>query len=203
MTLGRWLLLVGLLAVGWWQLRSDAVPVRHGPGVLVSEPPLQTVVEDAASLHHKGYSLQPLARFELRARVLSREDYRFDRGAELVPVDLALGWGPMSDDGVLEHIDISQGGRWYRWSVPEFPIPRRDIERHSANMHLIPADDGVEDSIRATRPGDLVRFSGRLVEARGPDGWRWRSSLSRDDTGANACELVLVERFSVLAGPGR
>ena len=30
---------------------------------------------------------------------------------------------------------------------------------------------------------------------RAPDGWRWRSSLTREDTGAGACELVWVERI--------
>jgi len=27
----------------------------------------------------------------------------------------------------------------------------------------------------------------------GPDGFAWRSSLTREDTGAGACELVYVE----------
>jgi hypothetical protein len=39
---------------------------------------------------------------------------------------------------------------------------------------------------------------GFLVEARADDGWRWRSSLTRDDTGARACELVFVERVRLL-----
>jgi hypothetical protein len=32
-----------------------------------------------------------------------------------------------------------------------------------------------------------------LVEADGRDGWKWRSSLTRDDTGDGACELMWVE----------
>ena len=36
-----------------------------------------------------------------------------------------------------------------------------------------------------------------LIEVRGADGWRWRSSLTREDTGAGACELVWVERIAV------
>jgi hypothetical protein len=34
-------------------------------------------------------------------------------------------------------------------------------------------------------------------KSRAPDGWRWRSSLTREDTGAGACELVWVERIAV------
>jgi hypothetical protein len=44
--------------------------------------------------------------------------------------------------------------------------------------------------LRDVREGERVRIDGWLVEAHAPDGWRWRSSLSRDDTGAGACEVV-------------
>jgi hypothetical protein len=48
------------------------------------------------------------------------------------------------------------------------------------------------------RTGSVVRLEGYLVEARADDGWRWRSSLTREDTGNGACELVWVERLDVL-----
>ena len=179
----------------WWLWRDDAV--EHGPGVVAPDEPQQSAGDDVAAFDHNGYRVTPLARFALRARVLAREDYSLDREAELAPIDLALGWGPMSDEDVLEHIDISQGGRWYRWFAREPPIPRRQIERHSANMHMIPADDVVADLLGDTRVGSVVSLRGYLVEVRAVDGWRWRSSLTRDDTGARSCELVFVERVSV------
>ena len=37
------------------------------------------------------------------------------------------------------------------------------------------------------------RLRGYLVRVEAADGWQWRSSLSRADTGAGACELVLLE----------
>ena len=196
MTLTRLLLLLALGFFLGWLLRDDAI--EHGPGVLVAESPRQSDVDNAAAFDHNGYRLSPLAEFSIKARVLGREDYRFDREAELAPMDLALGWGPMSDEAVLKEIDISQSGRWYRWSSKRFPIPRRDIERHSANMHLIPADDWVEDTLAEIREGSLVELNGFLVEATSGDGWRWRSSLSREDTGARSCELVFVERARLL-----
>ena len=59
-------------------------------------------------------------------------------------------------------------------------------------MHLIPASRSVAKQLRAIRPGHIVRLSGYLVEARRDDGWRWRSSTSRTDTGGGACEVVYV-----------
>jgi hypothetical protein len=139
-----------------------------------------------------------LADFTIRARVLSKKTYRTGRESQLSPVDLALGWGPMSDERVLEKVSIRQSNRWYFWQVREFPIPRREIERHSANMHLIPASSTVTDQLKSVREGHIVQFSGKLIRAHGDNNWRWTSSLTRDDTGDNACELVWVEEFEIV-----
>ena len=74
-----------------------------------------------------------------------------------------------------------------------YPLPRNVIESHSANMHMIPADDDIERRLKSTRAGNLVHIKGYLVEATTKDGFRWKSSLSRSDTGAGACELIWVE----------
>lgn len=129
--------------------------------------------------------------------MLGVEHYHFDRESDLVPVDLTLGWGPMSDTDVLSKVSISQGGRFYYWRVNEFAIPRREIEINSANMHLIPADAVVEKVLKRVRVGNIVHVSGYLVEARAGDGWRWVSSLMREDTGAGACELIWVEQVEL------
>jgi hypothetical protein len=194
-TLGRLLSLVLLVVLAWWWLDDDSI--QHGPGVTAPEPPQQADADGVAPFDHHGYRLTPLARLELEARVLAREDYRLDREAELAPLDLALGWGPMSDEAVLAQIEIGQSGRWYRWSARQLPIPRRQIERHSANMHMIPGDKSVADLLADVQVGQILRLRGYLVEARAGDGWRWRSSLTRNDTGARSCELVFVERVGV------
>ncbi len=191
--------LFGVLAacgLAWWLLRDD--PIRYGTGAVAAQSPLQSNVDGAPGFDHHGYRITPLARFDLHGRVLGRENYRFDREADLAPVDLALGWGPMSDEQVLDHIEISQGGRWYHWRASKLPVARQEIQHNSANMHLIPKDEAVADVLDDVRPGHVVRLRGYLVEVRAPDGWRWRSSLSRKDSGAHACELVFVDRLSIV-----
>ncbi len=169
-------------------------PITHPPGVLAPTAPLQRPVEAPAPVFRQDrYEIKVLAEFALEARVLAKARYRFDTGANLSPVDLALGWGPMSDSAVLEQIDIQQRGRFYYWRTTTFPIPRREIETHSANMHLVPASRPVADQLKSIRPGHIVSLSGYLVEVRRDDGWQWRSSLTREDTGAGACELIWVE----------
>lgn len=182
------------LALHLW-LREEVV--EQPPGILAPEAPRQVDLAGAAPIAHDDYRLQPLARFELKARVLGREAYHFDREAELAPVDLALGWGPMSDTAVLDHIDITQSGRFYFWRADVAPIPREAIERHSANMHLVPANASVERALKRVAEGDVVSLRGQLVEASSTDGFTWRSSLRRDDTGQGACELVWVESLAI------
>jgi hypothetical protein len=184
---------VALGTYSWFQDR----PVAQPSGMLVAQAPMQTHL--AAVVPHfalNGYSIEVLERFSLAARVLGVAHYRSDREAELSPVDLALGWGPMSDSDVLRHVQITQGNRFYYWRVQHFPIPRKEIETHSANMHLIPATDQVGTALSAVRLGQVVHIEGYLVEARAKDGWHWRSSLTREDTGAGACEVVWVEKLS-------
>lgn len=138
-------------------------------------------------------SLTPVAGFSLEARVLSRQDYSFGREARLSPTDLALGWQRMSEAAVLDRLSISQGGRWYsyRWT-DQPPLPPAEIVRSSANMHLIPATAEVARILASLRKHERVRIDGWLVDAHSPDGWRWNSSRSREDSGGGACELVYV-----------
>lgn len=195
---GLWfalLVLLGWGALGWWRQR----PLHPPPGVLAAAPPEQVDLDDGAVLQRGDISLRMRAHFALTARVLAREDYRFDQGASLAPLDLAMGWGRMSDSAVLSQIDISQAARFYSWHVDRFPIPRREIEISSANMHLIPADEGVRRAMRRVRPGELIHLAGFLVDASRPDGWRWHSSLTREDTGDGACELIYVEELDPVA----
>jgi hypothetical protein len=176
----------------------DGREVSRPPGILAPHQPRQEKIANPEPFDFRGYRIIPLATFEIEARVLSRERYRFGREADLSPIDLALGWGPMSAQQVIDQLDISQGGRYYRWRTDRLPLPAHVISKHSANMHIIPAADPIEDELMKIRKGHIVRLGGYLIHASAPDGWYWRSSLTRTDTGGGACEIVLVNRIAVL-----
>lgn len=192
-----WVLLVvglGLTGAWWWQGR----PVPQVPGVLAAEDPAQSEPSGPSSWTYRRHTLTSLAAFEVQARVLSTERYRFDRASELSPVDFALGWGPMSDSRVLAAFSIQQRNRWYFWQASRLPIPEMAVITHSANMHMIPASAALAKRLLAVRPGQVVALRGQLVRADGMDGWHWVSSLSRSDTGDGSCEVLWVERVSVV-----
>ncbi len=190
------IILIAMLGYGAYQHFSHR-PVMHGNGAIASAQPEQSPISEA-NLTLNGYNITPLQSFDIEARVLSTEHYSFGRAADLAPVDLVLGWGPMSDEAVLSKIDITQSNRFYYWHVDAFPIPRRDIETNSANMHIIPADSAIEKKLKSVRAGQKIKLKGYLVEAKAQDGWHWRSSLSRTDTGAGACELVYAKVLDVM-----
>ena len=191
-----YLLLLLAIVLAWrdWSRRE----IVHPPGVLVHEAPRQRPVEGSQVIKLEDYRLTPRALFELRARVLSREDYRWDAGADLAPVDLALGWGGMSDQAVLDRIEVSQGARWYRTRY-DYPAPMadREIIRQSGNMHMVPANAAIRARLKQIRRGDLVWLRGYLVDADHDSGFRWRTSLSREDTGDGACEVFYIERITI------
>jgi hypothetical protein len=185
-----------LIAYGAYQHLSQR-PVSHKTeGVVAALQPIQQSTSQSKFVRD-DYIITPLESFELEARILSTEHYSFDREADLSPVDLALGWGRMSDESILKDIDIKQSGRFYYWHVNEFPIPREEIETHSANMHMIPANSQIEAQLKSARVGQIVAFKGQLVEVKANDGWHWKSSLTREDTGNGACEVIYVKTLSV------
>ena len=189
------LVLMCLLAFGAYKHYQHR-PVVHGAGEIAPGEPIQTST-GTADIQFDGFTLTPLAEYSIKARVLSTEDYSMGTEAELSPTDLALGWGPMSDEAVLSKIKITQGNRFFYWHVDEFPVPQREIEIHAANTHIIPANDTIRRQLSNIRPGQIVSIKGQLVEAKRADGWHWRSSLTRDDTGAGACEVVYVTELTV------
>jgi hypothetical protein len=186
---------LALLGAAHWAMHR---PITHSPGELVSEEPQQTEPSDRAPVRHGDFELTALADFSVEARVLSRHDYSLGIESDLAPTDFALGWRRMSDSAVIDRLDIEQSARFYtyRWADAP-PIPADEIVRSSANMHLVPADASIQDDLARVRTGDVIALRGRLIEARRSDGWKWRSSLRRDDTGAGACELVLVDSVEV------
>lgn len=185
-------LLIVAAFVAWndWRHR----PIVHPPGVLVPLSPVQQPLRKPEPFVFDEFTVTPRAAFDIQARVLSRETYFLGTESDLSPIDLALGWGRMSDQAILDQISVRQGGRWYytRYALPP-PIPEPEIIRTSANMHMIPADAVVERELKRLRRGDLVRIQGYLVDVDHESGWMWRTSLTREDTGQGACEIIYVE----------
>lgn len=203
----RAVLLSALAAAGVWQAlnRWQLRPVHPPDGTIAPADPLQTDLEETPAVTALGHwRLTLRARYDITARILSREDYHVDPLSDLIPEDLALGWGPMSDSRVLSAFEITQGARFYSWmpKQPDLPIPRQVVIEHSANTHVIPADSATRHRLARLRVGQVVHLRGFLVDGVRDDGAYIHTSLTRKDTGPGACEVVLVVQAEVEPASG-
>jgi hypothetical protein len=192
----RFILIALLLgALGGWHWWTTERPVHRPPGIVAPDEPQQVDLDPPETFAAKGYQFTARARFVITARLLRKEIYRIDGGAGLAPVDLGVGWGPLSDSAILDQLDFSQMGRFFYWQPKSgrFPLPAEMLITHMAQMHMIPSTKAIEDRLRSLRPGQLVTATGYLVDVRGPNGFTWSTSMTRTDTGAGACEIVWVE----------
>ena len=194
-----WVLLIAAFLGGanWWLYERS---VSRPPGVLVAAEPSQQMLDPAPEFGDRGYRFIQRARYNITARVLRREIYRLDGGASLAPVDLAVGWGALSDTRIVDQLEFSQMGRFFYWKPKDyatFPLAAETLIAQGAQMHLIPATKDIDHRIRKLRPGQIVTIGGYLVDVRGPGGFVWNTSLTRTDTGGGACEIVWAETLEV------
>lgn len=188
-----WLLLI-LALFGLWNHRWTPSALKVPDGVIVAaHAPTQTELsKPQPPWQVQGYRLKPLANFSASARLLSVAWYGSGRESDLSPVDLGISWGQMSDSRNINALQWSHGGRFlnYRFDANGPPIQQSLLDRQIANLHVIPANSVVLKRIEALPAGSRIKLEGVLVRADASDGWHWQSSLTREDTGAGACELI-------------
>ena len=178
---------------------SSVFPFEYSRELSINKLPYQQIInKKQATFKYAEYSITPLATFQVEAMVLGSKHYRLGKEAELSPVDLALGWGPMSKPGIIDKFSIRQSNRFYFWKTDAYPIPRQEIITNSANMHMIPATPEIDQKLKSVVAGQQIRFKGYLLKVDDGAGWQWVSSLRRNDSGKGACELVLVDDISVI-----
>jgi len=194
-----WLALLVVGAIGYYALSRPHATGRGDP-IDWSGEPVQTPTERPAfaiKTRKGNVSLDPRASFDVSAVVTGDEHYRFDDGAFLVPVDLVMTWGKLPEEPYKSRVSYGQITRYYFWRTKASDLDLHYIKSHSANMHMIPADDNLRRALLSVGAGDRVRVHGLLVNANRDDGFYWKSSLTREDDGPGACELVWVEEIQI------
>lgn len=164
---------------------------------LLKEPLQESLEkEDPKEIIKENFILTPVKRYRIAARLLRKEKYSYSQGHEVLPVDFALGWNDMSNLKTIKEnkIEISQSNRFYFWRIPNFEkITRKQIETNSANVHIAPFNKEVEKELEDLNEKDFIYLEGYLINIMDKsNGYKMLSSLSREDTGSGACEVILV-----------
>lgn len=175
--------------------------IERPAGQSAPKEPIQVMLEQdkIKPFNKNDYLITPVANYEFEARVLSTENYWLGGASDLSPVDLAIGWGEMSDTSLLKQLKFSHGRRFFNYRYDAtYTGTHSGIVRHIGNVHVIPANSSIESDVKSLRKGQIVRVAGKLVVATKNNGWRWGTSLTRDDDGAGACELMYVEKVELI-----
>ena len=187
-----------IILIGLFYLLKNS-EIVHPPGILAPDPPQQTMIKSFEKWSSDDYEYTALANFEIKARVLSIRSYGYDDMSEFCPVDIAVGWGKMSDQAIVDKIDLKQQHRWYVWQAKHFPIPRKEIERSSTNIHVIPASNEIEDILDNVIMGNIIFLKGKLVNVKKNDEkFVYKTSINRKDTGGGACEILWAENIKII-----
>lgn len=181
---------------------------RHVDRSRAAGEPEQAPVADAPAIEfdakHHHVRLLPRATYRITGYAAETSRKLLDEWDFVMPLDVALVWGPVADPAVLSHMKFHLSERyvsyWYDAGTPPSAVGR--LPSHIANNHLIPADDDVKAALARVAVGDLVTLRGKLVDVEvqdesGKQVYRARTSLSRDDVGSGACEILWVESAAV------
>ncbi|MCU0949701.1 MAG: hypothetical protein MUC68_01235 [Burkholderiaceae bacterium] len=201
------LLFAAATGVSAWMDRPGTVTVpagRQDAGSYLVQP--LTQAEPIAL--PGGDTLQPVAQFETRGRVLNIERFKpYQSLANWIPGlrpathDIGLGYGPMTDTANVArfrfaHEGTTQGLRAL-FPRPREPMSQRDwdaLAPHITNVHVIPADAAVLAQIRRIRNGELVTLRGQLVNLRDAQG---RIAMTSVTAGDRDCEIVYVTAVEI------
>jgi hypothetical protein len=172
-------------------------PVPQPPGILAPDPPrISELSEKPRTLVRNEYVYTPLATLSAKARILLVERYGRDRESKAALIDVALGWGRMSDSVALKNVDVAQTERRLISKSYDPALPDAEVEASILNLHLVTSDPDLEKTIKQLRAGNIVRLEGYLVEAAGSDGWRWKGELPQRSPSLPGT-LLWVERMEV------
>jgi len=177
------------------------VSSRDFTGPAYIDPPTQVNLPDVEILTIEGdkgpVELQLLATYTISAAVKSIEDYTTDFTSQISPRDFALAWADINKPKIDRYVSYSQKERWYYFTVKGGSNVDIDyVDLHSANTHIIPANDKVTSLVKEVMVDDYITMEGYLVNAIFVNG-SWSSSLVREDTGDGSCEILYVTNITI------
>ncbi len=185
-----------LLSYNLWNKHHTQVKLKQSYDGFIDlkKAPIQEEInKEMKTININDYKIEFVKSFDISATILAKKEYK---SHEILPLDLVFGWNEMSSQEFLakNSLTISQSNRFYFWRIPSFDIiDRKTIERNSANFHIGSLDEEIKEQLMGLNVGEKVRLKGHLVNVMNlKTGLKFVSSLTRNDTGAGACEVFLV-----------
>lgn len=185
---------------------SVSTQTSETPQIDTSKDPVQNYITLADTITKAGekgtISFFPMANYSVSAEVKSALNYSDDMQSEFMPTDLALAWGDLANPEKGKGITYTQSGRWYFYVFDStYKGNSIYIGQHSSNHHIIPANDNIKVALVKIKKGQKVKIDGYLVNVdyrfMDQSGFTQSSSLTREDTGDGACEVLYATKLQV------
>jgi hypothetical protein len=193
-----------LLVMGLASRYEDALPPLAHIDPLVSQAPLQTPVTMPPLSHDydgQRYLITPRYDYEMTGLIVSQNDRQaswLDPYYDMDPFnikDLCLLYGGSVVSGAYRLAQFhSQGFMCFFRYAPGVSLNPDDV----ANNHLLPANADVARRLTSVRPGDQVFLRGQLVDYTVEGMGTRHTSISRNDRGNGACEVLYLRELRVI-----
>lgn len=179
-----------------WEQR----PVRYGPGIIADSKPAVAKVDFPNSIETSNFIITPKFEISGNVRVIAKNRYWFEDMSHISPIDLLFSWNRMSDEELLKQMLVKIDERSYHVQMTKPPYQRGNIHEHLMMAHIIPASKQIQDKLLSIRRGQLVSFTGYIVDIENRLGTEWVSPV-RDKLPANrSSQWLWVESFSLIEG---
>lgn len=175
-------------------------------GQYIEGPKQEKIKQETITVDIGGIKVDmtKLAKYDITGVVMDTEKYSDVVG----PIDVALAWGNLAKDyNYKDFTSYVVRNRTLTWSSNNSNWIEKmggvnAINRNCSNNHLVPANSEVRKEILKIKNDEYIRLTGYLVSLE----WKvgntkhiWGpSSLSRDDSGNNACEIIYVQTVNFL-----
>jgi hypothetical protein len=208
------LILLGLLSVSFFA-RNNYKSVHEIVPAVLAEPIQQPIYYQPPirfTIHGYDYELTPVATYDISALLVSKINYKsfsiyeYERA---VPVDLVMIWGDNVKNEKYKEVQFYNDMGWGWWRSY---VDTGFNSNQFSNNHLVIGDrKNFERKASSLLVGDQVRIRGKLINmtihrsgsSPAPEDPVWKSSLTRTDTAAGACEVIYPEEIEVIKKANR
>ena len=180
-----------------WTYNND---VQINPNI----EPIQTEITETIpviEISGKDFiaELTPRYNYSISAKVILRKNYYYDYPfSNISPMDLGLGWDVMTDDSILNRLDIRNSNRFLVWHSWADDLPYQEMANCTSNVHIIPATENLSKALKKIYNRDTIYLEGYLVDVYMMDGtdiFEMETSVIRSDSGWGACEILYVKKL--------
>ncbi len=167
--------------------------------------PIQEKIENPqkfeVSYQEIDYEIEPLYSYELWGLVVSHNDISslsdmYHDKKSFDTKDLCVIWGENIKTNGYQKMEF-ESGSWTCYFT--YPSVVSFSSSQLSNNHLITNSKEVRNKIEEVSIGDQIFIQGNLVNySKKETSWERKTSITREDQGNHACEVIFVENIEIL-----